>query len=182
MNRNLTAILVFMIFFLGGYVYLFETDSKENNVPITEKVEMALDFKAENVLEIVLCKNGNKVFLKRENEKWKIKGIGVPDVENKRILDLLSFFDHGIVRVIETNPLDIKQYGLDKPKYEFGIKVKGGNVFQTLIIGDDAPGNLSCYAKVKGMPRIILLGIRYRHEFDWALSRFSQTMGPVLEP
>jgi hypothetical protein len=57
------------------------------------------------------------------------------------------------------------------------IKGRKDQGVRTLLIGDDAPGNLSCYAMVEGNPRVILLGVRYRQEFDRALADFTRAPG-----
>ena len=83
-----------------------------------------------------------------------------------------------LLRVIEPNCSQFELYGLENPRYEFGVKEKGEDAFQTLLIGEDAPGNLSCYARVEGQKKVLLIGIRYRQEFDRAFTDFSQTVGP----
>ncbi len=176
MNFNKFVILTVIFLLLGAYVYLFEIGSSKDEEVIADKVEKALDFNAEDVVGVSLKGNGRAILLKKVKGQWKIERPGEPDADNEKVFDLLSFFDYGIVRVIEMNPPDIKEYGLDRPSYEFGVKIAGGESFQTLIIGDDAPGNLSCYAKVKGRTKVVLLGLRYRQEFERALKEFSQAL------
>lgn len=178
MNLNKIAILTVIFLLLGVYVYIFETGSAKDEEVVTDEVEKALDFNAEEVLEVKIEKEGRIVLLKILDGQWRIVKPVDAGVANERVHDLLTFFDHGIVRVIEANGSDFKLYGLENPRYEFGIKTRGDNTFQTLLIGEDAPGNLSCYARVKGQKKVILLGVRYRQEFDWAFTEFSQTMGP----
>jgi len=172
MNFNKLVILSVIFLLLGGYVYLFEMGSTKDDEVVTDEVEKALDFNAEQVVGVSLKAHGQAVLLKKVKGQWKIDRPGEPDADNDKVFDLLSFFDCGIVRVIEMNPSDIKVYGLDRPRYEFGIKITRKETFQTLIIGDDAPGNLSCYAKVKGRAKVILLGVRYRQEFERVLKEW----------
>ena len=96
--------------------------------------------------------------------------------ENRRINDLLSIFDYGIVRLIDTNPPDYAQYGLDQPKIELGIKIKGNPKFRTLLIGSNNPNNTSCYARVEGQPEVLLIGISYKRELDREPSFFIKQM------
>ncbi len=174
MNLNKFVILTVIFLLLGVYVYIFELGSAKDEENVTDRVEKALDFNAEEVVGVSLKGNGRAVLLKKIKGQWKIERPGEPDVDNTKVFDLLVIFDCGIVRVIEMNPPDIGVYGLDRPRYEFGIKIAGGESFLTLIIGDDAPGNISCYAKVKGRAKVVLLGTRYRQEFERALKEFFQ--------
>jgi len=178
MNLNKLGILAVIFLLLGVYVYIFETGSAKVDEILTDKVEKALDFNAEEVLEVKIKKEGRTVLLKLLDGQWRIVKPIDAGVANEKVHDLLAFFDCGIVRVIEANGSNFKLYGLENPRYEFGVKTGGDNTFHTLLIGEDAPGNLSCYARVKGKEQVVLLGVRYRQEFDRAFTEFSQTMGP----
>jgi hypothetical protein len=178
MNNKKFASMTLIFLLLGVYVYIFETDPAKDGSIGTIKVPKAIDFDAEEVLEVKIGKQRQFVLLKRFEGQWRIVEPVDAGVSNKRIHDLLTFFDIGIVRVIEANCSHFELYGLDNPRYEFGVKERGENVFQTLLIGEDAPGNLSCYARVEGQEKVLLIGIRYRQEFDRAFSDFSRTVGP----
>ena len=172
MINKSTGILVIIFLILGIYVYLFEVDSGNREDAIPAKVEKVLDFNIEDVLEIVIRDNSQGVLLQKTDGQWKIKQPAESDVAHEKVSDILAYFDYGIIRVIDENPADISLYGLDRPRYAIGVKVAADESFQTLIIGDDAPGNLSCYGKVRGQPRVLLLGVRYRQEFDRVLKAF----------
>lgn len=178
MSLNKIYILAAIFLLLGFYVYIFENDSDKDEVFVTDEVEKAIDFNAEEILEVKIKREGQTVLLKSLDGQWRIVEPVDAGVANERVQEILASFDFGIVRVIEANGSHFKLYGLETPKYEFGIKARGDNTFQTLLIGEDAPGNLSCYARVKGQKKILLLGIRYRQEFERAFTEFSQTMGP----
>jgi hypothetical protein len=178
MNHKKFASLTVIFLLLGVYVYIFETGPAKDESPGTIKVEKAIDFDAEEVLEVKIGKEGQLVLLKRFEGQWRIVEPVDGGVSNNRVRDLLTFFDVGIVRVIEPNCSQFELYGLENPRYEFGVKEKGEDAFQTLLIGEDAPGNLSCYARVEGQKKVLLIGIRYRQEFDRAFTDFSQTVGP----
>ena len=172
MINKSTVILAIIFLVLGTYVYLFEVDPVNKEETIPAKVEKVLDFNMEDVIEIVIRDDSQGVLLQKADGQWKIKQPSESDVDPGRVHDILAYFDYGIIRVIDENPSDIGLYGLDRPRYAFGIKVTADESFQTLIIGDDAPGHLSCYGKVRGQPRILLLGVRYRQEFDRVLKAF----------
>lgn len=175
MSRNKIAVLIVIFLLLGTYVYFYEIGKGEKKDQAPEKVKV-LDIIPEDVQEIIVKKEDQHVALRMINGQWRIIEPGDADAANKRVNDLLSFFDYGIVRVIDPNPSDLEQYGLDRPKYEFWIKTKGEESFKTIIIGSDAPGNISCYAKVKGQPKVVLLGILYRQELERALKEFLRAL------
>lgn len=173
MSRNRIGILIVIFLILGAYVYFYEIGKGEKKDQLPEKVKV-LEINPEDVQEIIIKKEDQSAELVMLDGQWRIiKPVDV-NVANQKIEDLLSFFDYGIVRVIDPNPSDLKQYGLDQPRYEFLIKTKGNDSFRTLLIGGDAPGNISCYGKVEGQSKVVLLGIRYRQELERALINFSR--------
>jgi hypothetical protein len=175
MSRNKIAVLIFVFLILGTYVYFYEIGKGEKKDQAPEKVKV-LDINPEDVQEIIIKKEDQHVALRMIDGQWRVIDPGDADVKNQRVNDLLSFFDYGIVRVIDPNPSDLEQYGLIRPKYEFWIKTKGEETYKTLIIGSDAPGKISCYAKVKGRSKVVLLGILYRQELERALKDFLRAL------
>ncbi len=173
MKPGRLTMLILVFFLLAAYVFFYEVD-RSAELDKTRQVEKALYIDPEDAQEIVLKKEGISVSLKRDNGQWRVIKPVQRDADNEKVNDLLTFFDYGIVREIESMPSDLGQYGLDTPKYEFWIRSKGEDTFRALLIGDDAPGNISCYGKVKAYSRVILLGVRYRQELDRAITDFSR--------
>ncbi|SPD73594.1 hypothetical protein PITCH_A1900010 [uncultured Desulfobacterium sp.] len=171
--RSLVLLIVFII--LALYVFFFESGGKdkENSLPPVKK---ALDIIPEDIGEIVLRRDDLYVLLENIDSKWRIKRPFEADANNDMVHDLLSIFDCGIVRVIDEKPSNLKTFGLTSPRYLFAVKDKKGRV-RTLLVGDDAPGNLSCYSKLEGSSQVFLLGVRYRQEFDRALAQFARPQG-----
>ena len=178
MNLKKIAILTIIFILLGVYVLIFETNTVKDEGIATSKVEKAIDFDVEKVLEVKIQREGETLWLKRFDGQWRIVAPVDAGVSNDRMHDLLTFFDVGIVRVVEPDCSHFELFGLEDPRYAFGVKERGDNVFHTLLIGEDAPGNLSCYARVEGQNKVLLVGIRYRQEFDRAFTDFSQLVGP----
>ena len=172
MKPQKTIFLIIVFIALGLYVYLFETSTPDKKEP--PKPVKALEFIAEDIQEVEIKKEGRRVLLKKYDDTWKVIEPVEAEAKAGMVNDLLKLFDYGIVRVIEDEPADKKLFGLDMPLYEFGIKGKNDRTFKTLFIGDDAPGNLSCYGMIDGSPRVILLGVRYRQEVERAFKTFSE--------
>jgi hypothetical protein len=173
MSRNKIGILVIIFLLLGVYVYFYETGKGEKKNQSEKKVKV-IDIIPEDVQEIIINKGDQSAALRMAEGQWRITRPADASVPNQKVSDLLSFFNYGIVREIDQNPTDLAQYGLDKPTYEFWIKTRGDDTFKVLLIGDDAPGNISCYAQVKGQTKVVLLGVRYRQELEMALLDFSK--------
>jgi hypothetical protein len=165
MRRKINIILSIIFIVLGVYVYFFETGSKEKSNPV-EEVQKVLDFNPENVEEILLKKQGSTILLKKTGRQWRIVSPIQTDAVSSRIDSLLSVFEFPIIRVINPNPLDLSEYGLNKPKIELGLRMKGENVFNTLQVGDHSPQGLSCYAKIGEKPEVFLIGRIYENKLN----------------
>ena len=161
MRINKIAILILILTLLGSFVYFYEIRRAKRTKGIV-KVEKIFNFDPEDVQEIVLTRKGQTILLNKEDNQWRIKKPFEGPADNDRTLDLLSVYDFGIVRVIDSTPSNYSEYGLDRSEIEFGIKIKGNPVFETLLIGGNNPPNTCCYAKVKGRPDVILIGIGYK--------------------
>jgi hypothetical protein len=176
MNQRKLPIPVVIFLILGFYVCFFETGGEDKGKR-PDRIEKALDIIPEDIQEIGLKRQNLRVVLENIDNGWRIKEPFEADANNSIVHDMLNVFEHGIVRVIDENPSDLKLFGLDNPRYELAIKDRKDQRPRRLLIGDDAPGNISCYAKVDGSPRVILIGVRYRQEFDRALDDFTRSAG-----
>ena len=170
MNNKTIGILSLIFIVLGVYVYVFEID-RTVEVEELPKVEKLLDFNPEEVTEIVLTRQDERIVFKRESDQWVIQEPIKAKARKAVIDDLLSLFDYGIVREIDTTLSDAPNYGLDPPEIEFEIKFKNA-LPQTLLIGHDSPGSTCCYGRIKDQSRIVLLGIRYKWDLDQSLDTF----------
>ena len=113
---------------------------------------------------------GLSFLLKKEGGQWKFEKPHRVNISKKRVDDLLSIFDYGIVGVVDKGPSDYAQYGLDRPEVEIGVRVGGLSKFQTLLIGNNNPMDTCSYARVKGRPEVLLVGTSYGREIEEAIS------------
>lgn len=162
-RHKFNLILFFSLLLLGAYVYIFDPGAVGKR-PVGQKVEKIFDFDKEDVQTIMLRRQGQTVIFSKEQGQWMIKEPWHVPADQKRIDDLLSVFRYGIVRSVDDQPADYKQYGLAPPELELGINVKGDAAFRVLELGGDNPGHTGCYARVQGVARVILVGSAYKTE------------------
>jgi hypothetical protein len=164
MSLSRTLILGTILILLGGYVYELKWQNKES------KVARIFIFDPLKVEEIRLVKAGHTITLRKKDREWgvlgRVEGSGRPLEDGRIIRNLLSVFDYGIIDVIDNNPTNLVDYGLDKPRLEFGIKMEGDPSYRYLLIGDSSPVNNACYGKAKGLPEVYLLGILYKTDLE----------------
>jgi len=171
-NKNSVFLIVAFIL-LGGYVYFFEME-KKNESP-DEEVEKIFYFDLNEVQGLKIRFQDESILIKKEKEKWLLKKPFVSLLKSKDVNDLISILNYGIVRVVNENPRDLSQWGLSQPEIELSFEVAEGFKpfsWKTLFIGKENPAMTSCYALVKGEVRVLMIGIIYKRE----LKRFFESI------
>lgn len=176
MSFKRTLIFAIILVLLAGFLYKLRWQERG------QKVERIFLFNPQEVEEIRLVRRGQKIILEKQGKEWKV----VPSIKtgkartlyDERIIPkLLSVFDYGILDVIHESPENLADFGLDRPEFEFGIRIKGNPSFKTLLIGSDNPTQSSCYAKVETLPRVLLVGILYKTDLDSFFDRLQISAG-----
>ena len=165
MSFKRTLIFAIILVLLAGFLYKLKWQERG------QKVERIFLFNPQEVEEIRLVRRGQTIILEKQGKEWKVMssiktGVAKTLHDERMIHKLLSVFDYGILDVIHENPENLSDFGLDRPEFEFGIRMKGDPSFKTLLIGSDNPTQSSCYAKVETLPRVLLLGILYKTDLD----------------
>ena len=153
-----TIALVLVLAGLGSYIYfvLWKTDTSD--VPKMEKV--FADLTEDKIQEVSLVSDtGEKTTIKRDGTAWQITEpvtarAGQPEVQG--VTSTLAGMD--VLRVIEENATDVKQYGLDPPKVQVSFKssdskIPGG----TIMLGEKTPTGAGVYAKKEGDKRVLMV-------------------------
>ena len=176
MKVNRRIIFFFVALLLGGYVLVYEINgsSKRDRTGPEERI---FYFNIKNLEQVEIIRKDQSVLFKKEGAKWGVIHPAIADkidsdTIDQRLQGLLSVFDYGIVRVVDKGPSDVSQFGLDRPELLLSIKTKGEAKPKTLLIGDHNPTFTSCYAMVKGEPKVLLLGISYKVEIESEIKHF----------
>lgn len=162
-SKKINLFLLFILLLLGAYVYFFD-QGEARKMRDSQEVKKIFNFDKENIREIMLRRQGQTFIFRKEQGQWMIKEPWNIPADKKIIDGLLSVFRYGVVRPIDDHPSDYNQYGLAPPELELGIKVRGDSSYHILEIGGNNPNQTSCYARVKGTARVILIGSAYKTE------------------
>jgi hypothetical protein len=93
----------------------------------------------------------------------------VPQDLMKALADLLE--GAKTVEVVSTNPNDLAEFGLDKPKGEVILENASKKQPVDIIFGNENPTHTAVYARIQGSPKIFLLGANLQYYqnlmFQW---------------
>ncbi len=171
------SILLIIFVCLAEYVWYLETNREDGgNETVKEKKLIPLD--PEDVQQLTLIRGDEPIVFFRKNDHWMITSPISAEARNEMVHGLLSLFDMEIIREISADESDAAKYGLDHPEIRLEIQYKTDAPSHTLLIGDNSPGSLGCYAKLKNQSRIVLLGILYKNDLNQKLQYFIKDASP----
>lgn len=156
--RGLTSTIVLVVVLAGlvGYIYFVDRDRPPSG---TETKAKAFDVSPENIEEVLL-KNaaGETTRVRRIEANWKIVEPQEVDADAAAVASVTSgVAGLEVQRVVDENPADVKQYGLDPPRIDVSFRVKDQTEFQRLLVGEKTPTGGDLYARKPGEPRVFLI-------------------------
>lgn len=155
--RSTIALFVVLIA-LGGYIYYLSSKKTDDSATKQDNLFGTLDAASLSDLT-VKSESGEVTTLKKDNGTWKIVSpFAVPASESdvNNIGSALSNLN--VVRVVDENPTDLKDYGLDHPKMEVDFKTADGKTSGKLLLGEKTATGANLYARRDDQKRVVLVG------------------------
>ena len=155
--RGLRSFLLLLVVALGlgAYVYFVESKRDPSSGDSREKVFAGTESDA--IQEIaVKSEKGERTALKKTDGNWQIVEPVTAASDSAEVSGITSNISNlEMQSVIDENPQDLKQYGLDPARVE--VTFKAGGPERRLLIGRKTPPGTDLYAKVGDSPRVFLL-------------------------
>jgi hypothetical protein len=154
--RSTVALLV-VLCGLGAYIYFVV--SKQSTDADTKQEKMFTGLEADKIEELkVRAESGDVTSLKKANGAWQIvEPVTAPasEADATGITNVLGQMQ--IVRVIDENPADLKDYGLDAPRIQVDFKADGGKTTGHLTVGGKTTTGGDLYVKRNDEKRVLLV-------------------------
>jgi hypothetical protein len=150
-----TAVLFVVLVGLGAYIY-FVTWKKPADTEKKDKVFAAVQADKIDSLTVKSA-SGDTTSLAKSGSGWKITGpiqAKADESEISGITSSLASLD--VVRVVDENPANAKEYGLESPRIEVQFK-SGGKDAHRLLIGDKSPTGADLFARRDDAKRVFLI-------------------------
>jgi hypothetical protein len=162
-----TIALIVVLGGLGAYIY-FVTWKKTPETATSKQEKVFSDVAADKVEELkVTSEKGDVTTLKKENGGWNIASpltSKADESEASAITSALAQLE--IVRVIDENPSDLKDYGLTTPRIEVGFKTAGDKDYKRLVVGDKSPTGSDLFAKRNEDKKVFLIPAFQENTFN----------------
>jgi hypothetical protein len=158
--RSTIALLVVLLG-LGSYIYFVTWNQPESGAEAAkERVFVALD--ADKIDEItVKAESGDTTTLKKADGMWQMTApltVKADDMPASALATNLSTLE--ITRVVDENPVDLKEYGLDSPRVEIEFKASGDKPYagsHRLFLGGKSATGGDLFARRDADKRVILV-------------------------
>ena len=152
-----TAWMLVVFFFLGIYYFLVDLPAEKKKTKEKEMAGKVLYFKTADVKEFSLIKTDKTITLQQNPESnWNLIQPLKTKGDNPESDSFLSEIENlEKFRVVENNPKDLEQYGLQDPTIKIHFKFKDGKQ-ETLLFGHDSPMGGKTYLKLDSDTKILL--------------------------
>jgi hypothetical protein len=152
-----TIVLLVVLAGLGGYIYFVE--SERDPAAADAKARAFPDLSADAIEEIQI-KNGDGETSRvvRAGDDWRLTEPRALDADTGVVGTVTSNLSTlEVQRVVDENPSDLAQYGLNPPRLEVGFRLKDQKEFQRLLVGDKTATGGDLFAKRPNETRVFLI-------------------------
>jgi hypothetical protein len=155
--RSTIALLVVLIG-LGGYIY-FVTNKRTPGDSGPKKEQVFAGVEADKIEELkIKSEKGDVTSLKKNGDKWEIVSPQPLPASESDLIGLTSALGQmEVVRVVDENPTDLKEYGLEQPRIEVDFKSRDGKPSGRIAFGDKTATGGNMYAKRNDDKRVFLV-------------------------
>jgi hypothetical protein len=161
-----TGILLLVLIGLGAYIY-FVTWREPDPAQSTEN-RVYKPLIADEIVEFTIkAESGSVTTARKTGDTWEIvvpRTLPASVQQINGMTSMIAYLD--VVRVIEEEPTDLAQYGLDNPRITVDFKVLDGRSFGALHVGRRTPTGASMYARRADEKRVFLIGQHHEASLD----------------
>lgn len=162
-----TLLLFLILVGLGAYIYF-----NQWNPPSVAEIRAArpkmLAVSPEAIERVtVRAANNDATTLAKAGDSWRITSPVVTDADATATIAITRGLANLEIRhVVEENPSDLGQYGLDPPRVEVVVKTAGDESPHHLLIGDKTPVGENLYTKLASENRVLLVAGSFDDTFN----------------
>lgn len=190
MHGTKSAILLLVVLAgLGGYIYF--VDSNRDPAAATANAKAFTDLVADNIEEIEIRNaDGATSHVQRVGTDWQLIAPDKADADDGVVGTVTSNLSTlEVQRVVDENPTDLAQYGLNPPRIDVSFRLKDEKDFQRLLVGEKTPTGGDFFAKRPNENRVFLISsfldsIFNKTSFDLrdkAVLKFDRTQAQAIE-
>ncbi len=157
--RGLTSTIVAAIVLAGLVGYIYFVDAKRPAGGAEEKAKAFTAVEAEKIEELrITSGDGDAARLVKGTSGWELVEPARAEADAAEVTSITSNLSSlEVQRVVDENPGDLAQYGLNPPRVDVAFREEGDKEFRHLLIGEKTPTGGDLYAKLQDENRVFLV-------------------------
>lgn len=157
--RGLKGPIALTVVLLGLVAYIYFVDSKKPASGAPETKPKAFTVEADQIEEIQITPASAETSrAEKVNGTWRLVEPEKTDADQGQLSNAASTLAALEVNtVVDDNPPDVAQYGLNPPKIDVAFRVKGQKDLRHLLIGEKTAAGGDLYAKRPDEKRVFLI-------------------------
>ena len=186
--RGLTSTIILLLVLAGLVGYVYWSDGEQ---PAADAKAKAFEVSPENIEEVqIRTIDGETARAQRIDTSWQVTEPEKADADAAAVAAITSSLASlEVQRVVDENPGDVKQYGLEPARLEVAFREKDKKDFQRLLVGEKTPTGGDLYARTPGQNRVFLISSYLESTFnkkafdlrDKAILKFDRDKADVIE-
>jgi hypothetical protein len=167
--RGLRSTLFLLVVLVGLGAYIYFNEWKAPSIAEVRASRPKVLTAAADAIEQVTVRSASSdmTTLTKSGEAWRITSPVAADADATAMSAITRALANLEIRqVVDENPADLTQYGLDPPRVEVVLKVSGDAEPKRLLIGDKAPTGENLYAKLASETRLLLIAASFDETFN----------------
>lgn len=156
--RSTIALLVALIG-LGAYIYFVTWKQPEGGDAASKQEKVFAALESDTIEEVkIKSDKGETTTVRKENGAWQVTQPVSAKADEANVSGITSGLGQiNVVRVIDENPTDLKDYGLTTPRIEIDFKASGDKDYRRLLIGEKSPTGSDMFAKRNDEKKVFLI-------------------------
>jgi hypothetical protein len=189
--RGLKSTIALLVVLIGLVAYIYFVDSKKPASDAPETKAKAFTVDADQIEEIqIKPTSGDASRVAKANGTWQLIEPEKAEADQGQVSNAAtSLASLEINRVVDDNPSDLSQYGLNPPKAEITFRAKGQKDTHRLLLGEKTATGSDLYAKTPDQKRVFLISGYLENTFertpfdlrDKAALKFDQSKADGIE-
>jgi Domain of unknown function (DUF4340) len=164
--RGLRSFLVLFVIALGLGAYLYFVESKREPGDTKKNEKVFAGVESDKIQRVtVKSDKGESTTLEKKSDKWQQMQPATVEADAGELSGITTnLASLEVQRVVDEQPTDFKQYGLDPPRIEVAFNAGGQD--HRLFIGQKTPSGTDLYAKLPDKPRVFLISSYLESTFN----------------
>ena len=189
--RGVKSTIALLVVLIGLVAYIYFVDSKKPASGAPETKAKAFTVDADQIEEIqIKPASGDASRVQKANGSWQLVEPEKADADQGQVSNAASSLATlEINRVVDDNPSDLSQYGLNPPRAQIAFRVKGQKDPHQLLLGEKTATGGDMYAKTPDQKRVFLISGYLDNTFertpfdlrDKAALKFDQSKADGIE-